>query len=480
VKLANRPTMRNTIILILFVAISSVGFSQNTMYNGNWKGEIKTKDTSFVVKIGTYSKFADSEHKKTIVGAMIYSPEFCAAEETSFNDSILLLKAAKKDISFKGSLTADKNKMSGDFTYRGKVYKIDLRRGEKSAFRPQEPKKPYPYITEDVTFINKKDSVKLAGTLTIPKKEGSYPAVILISGSEPTPRDGESNFHKWHLVLADYLTKKGIAVLCYDSRGVNESKGNFYTSTSEDFAQDVIAGFNLLCERKEIDKNRIGLIGHSGGGLVASIAASVNPKIGFVVLLASMGISGKDDFMMQTDMKLKVGDFTREKHAFFTEFYNKCFSMIEKNYDSKTIRDTLKNNYKDKFISCHKSAGISNNEMSMLEFGFTYLLMRMVNPNFCYYVKCDPAVYLKKLNCPVLSLNGSNDISVSAEINQNAIRKALTKGGNKDFTVLELEGLNHTFQECKTGSLKESLELEQTISPKAMSVIAEWILKHTK
>lgn len=461
--------------------------SQNTKYNGSWKGEIKTKDTSFVVKIGTYNKFADSEHKKTIVGAVIYSPEFCAAEETSFNDSILLLKAeyryklkpATKDISFKGSLTADKNKMSGDFTYRGKVYKIDLRRGEKTAFRPQEPKQPFPYITEDVAFINKKDSVKLAGTLTIPKKEGLYPAVILISGSEPTPRDGgESNFHQWHLVLADYLTRNGIAVLRYDSRGVNESKGNFYTSTSEDFAQDVIAGYNLLCARKEIDKNRIGLIGHSGGGLVASIAASVNPKIGFVILMASPGVRGKDDFMLQTDMKLKVGDFTREKHAFFTEFYNKCFSMIEKNYDIKTIRDTLKNNYKDKFISCHKLDGISNNEMSMLEFGFTYLLMRMVNPNFCYYVKCDPAVYLKKLNCPVLSLNGSNDILVPAEINQNAIRKALTKGGNKDFTILELEGLNHSFQECKTGSLRESLELEQTISSNAMAIIAEWILKH--
>jgi dienelactone hydrolase len=428
------------------------------------------------VKIGTYSKFADSEHKKTIVGAVIYSPEFCAAEETSFNDSILLLKAAKKDISFKGSLTADKNKMSGDFTYRGKVYKIDLRRGEKTAFRPQEPKEPFPYISEEVTFTNKRDSVKLAGTLTIPKKEGCYPAVILISGSAPTDRNGESNYHQSQLVLADYLTINGIAVLRYDARGVNESMGNFLTSTPENFTQDVIAGYNWLCSRKEIDSHKIGLIGHSAGGLAASIAASINPNIGFVVLLASMGIAGKDNFMMQNDLNLKTGVFTADQHSFMKDFQNRCYTMIEGGIDKKIITDTLLN-FKSKYLKCFTPAGESNSQL--IQFSFFTMIKIWLSSNICFLLKCNPSEYLEKVTCPVLSLNGSKDIMVPAEINQNAIREALTKGGNKDFTILQLEGLNHTFQECKTGSLKESLELEQTISPKAMSTIAEWILRHT-
>ena len=477
--------MKNTIILLLFLSITFFARSQNSKYNGNWKGEIKTKDTSFVVKIGTYSKYANSEKKNTVVGGVLYGPEFCALEEIPFNDSILhfkpqnkyKLKPAARDIEFKGSLTADKNKMSGDFTYRGKVYKIDLRRGEKTAFRPQEPKKPFPYITEDVTFTNEKDSVKLAGTLTIPKKEGVYPAVILITGSTPTDRNGESYYHQSQLVLADYLTRNGIAVLRYDARGVNESGGNFNTSTSEDFAQDVIAGYNLLCGRKEIDKHKIGLIGHSGGGLVASIAASVNPDIGFIVLLASPGILGKDCFLMQTDLKLFNGDFTTDQHAFLKGFYNKCYTMIEEGCDKKIITDTL-SNFKNKYFKCFTAAGESNS--GLLKVSFKIMMMTSLSPQNCFYLKCNPSLYLEKVSCPVLSLNGSNDILVPAEVNQNAIRKALTKGGNKDFTVLELEGLNHTFQECKTGSLKESLELEQTISPKAMTIIAEWILKHTK
>lgn len=479
--------MKNTIILILLLAITSVARSQvTTMYNGVWMGEAKNKDTSFVVKFSILSNGAKVQ-KNTLIGGVIMKPEFCGIEENRFNDSILQLKPyskyelkpAIKDIAFKGMLTQDKNKMSGDFTYRGKVYKLDLRRGTKVILRPQEPKKPFPYISEEIKFANKKDSVILAGTLTIPKKEGCYPAVILISGSMPSNRNGSSNYHQMLLVLADYLTRNGIAVLRYDSRGVNESSGDFYTSTPDDFARDIIAGYNLLCARKEIDKRKIGLIGHSGGGIVASIAASVNPNIGFVILMAGLGIPGKADYVLQDELKLNTGDLTSDHYAFKKEFYSRGYTMIEEGYDKKVITDTLSkfiNRYASLFPTPASGPNIDKFNIGEL---FRFMIKSLLSPNNCFYFKCHPSEYLEKVTCPVLSLNGSKDILVPAKINQNAIREALTKGGNPDFTILELEGLNHSFQECETGSIKESLEMEQTISPKALSVITEWILKHS-
>jgi pimeloyl-ACP methyl ester carboxylesterase len=475
--------MKNIVFILLFLT-SSAALSQNAKYNGSWKGEIKDQDTSFVVNIGIFSKFDNSGDKNTIVGGMMYKPEFCALREIPFNDAILQLgtenvrfklKPLRTDIEFKGVLTSDKNKMSGDFTYRGKVYKIDLRRGDKVIFRPQEPKEPFPYISEEIKFENKKDSVTLAGTLTIPRKEGHFPAVIMITGSTPSDRDGTAYYHQKQLLLADYLTRCGIAVLRYDSRGANKSTGNFYNSTPEDFAQDVIAGYNLLSKRKEIDKTKIGLIGHSGGGIVASIAASINSNIGFIILMASPGIGGKDNFIRQTDLRFDSGDFTTEQHTFMKEFLNKGYGLIEQGVDRKVISDTL-SRYKNKYLQCFVPV---NPENLYAGFIFDYLVKILVAPYNCYLIRCYPSDFLKKVRCPVLSINGSKDILVPAWINQNTIREALTKGGNPDFTIWELEGLNHFFQECETGSIKESIELEQTISPKAMAVIAEWIKKHS-
>lgn len=467
--------MKNVTVTILFLAITSITHSQVNMYNGYWKGEFKTQDSTFQFEFSVNPVKDKSGQEKKLIGGTIFKPELCNFKESSFNDSILQLKSISNKTEFSGRLALDKNKMSGDLTYQGKDYQIDVRRGNKVIFRPQEPQKPYPYLTEDIYFTNKKDSVKLGGTLTIPKNDGCFPAVILVSGSSPSDRNEESFFHQRSLVLADYLTRNGIAVLRYDSRGVNESKGNFYTSTPADFAEDILAGYNLLCDRKEIDKHKIGLIGHSGGGVVAAIVASINTNIRFVVLLASPGIGGKDNFMLQTDLKLTDGDYTPDQHAFFKDFYSRCNTMIEAGYDRKIMIDTL-SNFKNRFFKSIDSTDKTN--IKMQEATFRIMMMILLSPNNCFYVRCQPSVYLEKVTCPVLSLGGSKDFLVPAQINQNAIRNALIKGGNPDFSILELKGLNHYFQECEIGSLKESAELEQTFSPTALSIISEWILKH--
>lgn len=469
--------MRHTAIITFLLVITSIAFSQVKMYDGYWKGEIKNNDTLFQVEFSVFNELTKSGSKTKIIRGLMRKPVLCLLNDSCSNDSILYLKSSSNGIEYKGSVTLDKNKMSGEFIFKDKVYAIDLRRGIDTIYRPQEPKKPFPYISDDIYFTNDKDSVKLAGTLTIPNREGCFPAAILISGSNPSDRNGDSYYHQKFLVLADYLARNGIAVLRYDDRGVNESTGNYYESTPDNFAQDVIAGINFLSSRKEIDKNKIGLIGHSGGGIVASIVASQNNNIKYIVLLASPGISGKEDFLLQTDLKLKTGDYTVKQHAFFYKFYDLCYRMIEKGYDKKTMIDTLSRLEKD-FLLLQPTD--NSRKKQEHEPAFFSILTLSISPNNCFYIKCIPSVYLEKVTCPVLSLNGTNDILVPAKINQEAIRNALIRGCNPDFNILELEGLNHSFQECKTGSLKEYFKIEQTISPSVLELISKWINEHTK
>ncbi|HUH45644.1 MAG TPA: alpha/beta hydrolase, partial [Arenibacter sp.] len=189
---------------------------------------------------------------------------------TSFDNSLLKISIASAGIEYEGVLDQD-HIINGNFRQAGQSFPLSLSKSEKveKSVRPQEPIKPYPYYEEEIYFENREDAVKLSGTLTLPRKDGFFPAVILISGSGPQNRDEELMGHKPFLVLSDYLTKNGIAVLRYDDRGVGASTGDFKTATSLDFSKDAEAGVQYLKTRKEIDTKKIGLIGHSEGGLIA-------------------------------------------------------------------------------------------------------------------------------------------------------------------------------------------------------------------
>ena len=165
--------------------------------------------------------------------------------------------------------------------------------------RPQEPKKPYPYIEEEVVYENKEAEITLAGTLTLPPGKSSFPAVLLITGSGPQDRDETVYGHYPFLVLADYLTRQGVAVLRVDDRGVGESTGDFSQATSEDFASDVLAGIGYLKTRKEINPEQIGLIGHSEGGLIAPMVAIKSPDVAFIILMAGTGLTGEEILYLQ-------------------------------------------------------------------------------------------------------------------------------------------------------------------------------------
>lgn len=457
-------------IFIIFLSISNVTLSQD--FIGNWKGKINQADS--IIQIN----FNVMKQDDSAVYAMITKPNFGFFCDSTFLGDSLHLKSTKFKIAYKAALTDNLNQLSGKFLKNGKWYSLDVFRSDHPIFRPQIPKKPYPYYSENILFENKADTVMLAGTLTIPDSVGIFPAVILISGSSPNNRDYESFYHKSFLVLADYLTRRGIAVLRYDDRGVNKSTGNFYQSTPVNFAKDIEAGINYLKSRKEIDADKIGLIGHSGGGVVASISASQNKDVRFIVLLASPGINLKDDFLLQKELFLKTGDITDEKYKLLKDFHNLAYALITKDIDTKSAIDSL-HKFKEKFVAGYQKDAAGNIEV-LPEFLFNWTINVTMSPYNRFNIKCNPADYLEKVTCPVLSLNGSKDLQVPSKINQEAIKQALEKGGNNKFKIIEMDGLNHSFQECKTCTAIESKEIEQTFSSDALTIIANWILMINK
>ena len=343
--------------------------------------------------------------------------------------------------------------------------------------RPQEPTKPYSYYSEDITFENKIAGISLAGTLTLPKKDGVFPVVILISGSGPQNRDEELLGHKPFLVLSDYLTKNGIAVLRYDDRGVGQSKGDFKTATSSDFATDVESAISYLKTRKEINKKKIGLIGHSEGGLIAPMVASKSKDVAFIVLLAGTGIQGDQILLLQQKLIGKasgISDVDLQKNEIANrkvfDIVNKSNNLDQLNNDLTTyIKQSLKDNPTEE-----KPAGMSDDDFVKLQ------VKQITNPWMQYFIKYNPAPALEKVKCPVLAINGEKDLQVPPKENLEAIKKALTKGGNKKVTTKEFPNLNHLFQECETGLPDEYAKIEQTFSPTALTEILKWIQTQTK
>jgi hypothetical protein len=343
--------------------------------------------------------------------------------------------------------------------------------------RPQEPLKPYIYYSEEVTFQNKSANISLAGTLTLPSKDGNFPVVILISGSGPQNRDEELMGHKPFLVISDYLTKNGIAVLRYDDRGVGQSTGDFKTATSADFATDVQSAVAYLKTRKEINKKKIGLVGHSEGGIIAPMVAAKSKDVSFIVLLAGTGIPGDQLLLLQQELISKASGVSDSDIKKSIEMNTKIFEIVVKSNDTKKLKldvtnlinDTLKND---------KNAKIPEGEMQV-----DYIknqVDQMTSPWMQYFIKYNPAIVLEQVKCPVLAINGEKDLQVPPKENLMAIKNALLKGGNKNVKTKEFPNLNHLFQESKSGSPDEYATIEQTFSPVALEEVMNWIKIQTK
>jgi len=381
--------------------------------------------------------------------------------------------------SYDGALNADGSEMHGQWTQSGISLALVMKRVNEApkVERPQEPKKPYPYIGEEVTYQNTGDAFTLAGTLTMPRTGGPFPAVILISGSGPHDRDGGMFGHRPFLVLADYLTRQGLAVLRVDDRGVGGSKGDVSQATSDDFARDVLAGVEYLKTRKEIDPMRIGLIGHSEGGTIAPIAAAQSSDVAFIVLMAGTGVTGDVIVEGQIANLLKTADTDRAQIDDAIASQRRVWEIVKNETDPNQAK------VKIRAILTEVMAKLSEPQKEALadSYGLIDAQVQTVTSKwFRFFITHDPKEALRKVKCPVLAINGDLDMQVPAKLNLSAIEQALREGKNPDFTAKELPGLNHLFQTAKTGGIDEYARIEETISPVALETIAKWIESHTR
>jgi pimeloyl-ACP methyl ester carboxylesterase len=384
---------------------------------------------------------------------------------------------------FEGTLNKGATEAKGTWTQSGFKLPLTLKRTAKvtELRRPQTPKPPFPYAAVDVTYPNKAGGITLAATLTVPQGKGPFPAVLLISGSGSQDRDETIFEHKPFAVLADALTRRGVAVLRIDDRGVGGTTGSPATATTEDFAGDVLAGVAFLKTRPEIDGRKIGLMGHSEGGIIAPLVATRSKDVAFIVLLAGTGLPGEEIIRLQSRAigLAMVGNDKDKQAALLKQLeYNKRLMAVAKMETDETKADA-----KMKAIIGEMKASLSEKERKELGEAEGLLdseLKSLRTPWFRYFLTYDPRPALTKVHCPVLAVIGEKDLQVPPKENLAEIEKALKQGGNTHVTVKQLAGVNHLFQTCKTGVPSEYTQIEETIAPSALKEIGDWIVGQTR
>jgi len=344
----------------------------------------------------------------------------------------------------------------------------------KQSIKPQEPTEPFSYYSEEVTFKNKDANITLAGTITLPKKNGNFPVVVLISGSGPQDRNEALMGHKPFLVLSDYLTKKGIAVLRYDDRGTASSQGDFKSATTNDFATDVEAAVEYLLTRKEINTSKIGLIGHSEGGIIAPIVASRSSNIDFIVLLAGTAIRGDILLLAQQKYVMESLSYPPKYIENLSNINKGAYEIVLKNENDAVFKEEITNYYKNVL---EKNPGLAISALKSKEEYIDFSVSQLTSAWMNNLLKYDPTDALKEVKCPVLAVNGEKDIQVPSQMNLSVIETSLKQAGNNNVTIIEFPGLNHLFQSCTYCTVDEYARLDETFSPFALSEITNWILK---
>ena len=458
--------MRTLVFLLAGLALSSSLSAQDI--SGAWHGKLSLPTGSLTIV------FHISQTEQDVYVTTLDSPDQGAngikTQTTSFNDSTLIIQIPVIHASYKGKLNSD-NTINGTFT-QGMPLPLNLKKGEASRpKRPQEPQPPFPYRSEEVTVRNERDEINLAGTLTLPEKGTKFPAVVMVTGSGAQNRDEEIMGHKPFFVIADYLTRNGIAVLRCDDRGTAASQGTHATATNEDFATDTEAMVNYLRSRKEINAKKIGIIGHSAGGIIAFIVAQKDPSIAFVVSLAGAGVRGDSLMLKQVELISKSQGMPDAVWQGMKPSIRNRYAILQQT--DKTPEELQKELYADvtKTMSPEQLKDLNTIQQLSAQ------ISSMTSPWYLHFMRYDPAQDLKKLKCPVLALNGEKDIQVDAAMNLAAIQERITGNGNKNVTVKAYPNLNHLFQTCKKGTLAEYGQLEETINPEVLKDIIEWIRK---
>lgn len=450
------------ISILIGLLFTTHAFSQEI--SGSWSGNLEAPGLELPVI------FHIESFGSTLMASMD-SPKQGAfgirADSTGLKEDQLEIKFVRIGVVYKGSYNSSSQVINGTFSQGGMNIPLNLKRQQQTeeeeviARRPQEPQDPLPYHSEEVTFTNPTDGIRLAGTLTFPRESTQFPAVVLISGSGPQNRDSEAFGHRPFLVLSDHLTKNGIAVLRFDERGVGKSTGDFSTATSRNFANDVVAAINFLISRREVDTDRIGLIGHSEGGIVAPMVADQSEEVDFMVLLAGPSLPGDQNLLLQKRLIEEKMGVNEETVALGQQIFQEAYGIL-KDPDTTGLNQRVRSHLQNAFAS-----GLSDDQVEAL-------VEQLTSPWMVFYLNHDPAEVLRRIDIPTLALFAKNDLQVPAD--ENA-RTLLEGDYNNEWTIRIFENLNHLFQESPTGLPHEYSQIEETISPIVLETISTWILE---
>lgn len=449
-----------------------------------WQGEIDAG----VAKIGFIAVLTPGADAAEWTGTMdipMQGVRGAALKDVSASD-----KAVRFTFVFPGAPSAvidlvvdaeDASKAAGTISQGGGSYPVTanrLKEGEapKGPERPQHPKPPYPYGASEIKFEGGAEGVTLAGTLTVPEGEGPFPGVVLVSGSGPQDRDETLLGHKPFLVLSDALTRAGIAVLRYDDRGVGASTGEFLAGTTDDFADDAQKAVKALAGQAKVDPKRVGIIGHSEGGLIAPMVASRDAGVAFIVLLAGPGTDGKETLRDQIRAIQVANGVPEDNVAKQVEVQQALLQMVIDGAPAAELETGMRRLIAVQYGMIEPTAEqltqIPDQAVEGALAGLTSVWMKR-------FLAVDPRTYLQKVKVPVLALNGLLDTQVIADINLPEIRKALVAAGNTDITCLGIKGVNHLFQTAQSGSPAEYATITETFSPGALEKITSWVRQRT-
>lgn len=381
--------------------------------------------------------------------------------------------------SFAGELAASGGQIHGTFTQGARSFPLDLERVEEDAARsarPQEPTLPLPYRTEDVRFTNPASDHVLAGTLSLPEGHGPFLGVVLVSGAGAQDRDGSMFGHRPMLVIADHLTRRGIAVLRFDDRGVGGSEGDFDTATPQDLATDVEAAVAFLANRPDVATDAVGVAGHSDGALAAAIAARNDERIAFLVMLAGSGLPGVETVADQVARQARVGGAPDAVVAMNRRLYGELARVAAEPTDGSEILPRLRaaaHSAIDEFTPEIRQRAFVGSQEQVVE----QLVDAFSSPWIRFTLRHDPRETLDGIRVPVLALNGEKDLQTVAGRNLRAIAGALRDAGNEEVDVRALPGLNHLLQQAETGASSEFSRIEETVAPSVLRMMGDWIVE---
>lgn len=457
--------MRNRILLLFTFMLLSFASSASSVFNGTWQGRLRFMrfDIRLVYRLDSVDGKWKGEAQSPDQSRGNYP-----IDEVFIEGDSVYLELSEWESSFAGRFVADSNAIVGKITQRGFKLPLKLIKGEEDDLlyeRPQRPRAPFPYKTEDVRVVNKTDKDTLAGTLTIPNGKGPFPAVVLISGSGLQDRDETIFGHKPFLLLADRLTQAGVMVLRCDDRGAGKSTGDPSTMTVDATARDVEAQVEFLRKRKDVVKKKIGLIGHSEGGIVAPMVAAKDSRIALMVLLAAPTIDFFDLLLAQDSLTAKAEGSKKKEVEKLVRTNTRLFEILKASKDSMDAQQQIVSYLVDSL-----NANDAQIEAS---------IRQLCTPSMRRYVGLDPKTYLSQSRCPILAVYGEKDVQVPPAVNIPTLEELKNPPFSKAISLQTFPGLNHLFQPCKRCAVSEYVDITTTMDPDVLVAIETWVASHS-